>query len=109
MATSAKHPQQTRREFISKTLKMTAGAYVGMSIIEDFVGPKMGANGMPVHAATMAIDTGPRNDHRPPVTDDDFTSEDVRKYPIDFDGKGIGDIRSRRSRRRRGRGRGRRK
>lgn len=102
MATSATNPQQTRREFISKTLKMTAGAYVGMSIIDDFVGPKIGSNGMPVHAATMALDTGPRNDHRPPVTDDDFTSEDVRKYPIDVDGSGSNEL-GRRARGRRGR------
>jgi len=100
MAGTTKNPQQTRREFIGKTLKMTAGAYVGMNIIENFVGPKMGSNGMPVHAATMAIDTGTRNDHRPPYTDHDIDAQDVREYPIDFDGP--------QSNRSRGRGRGRR-
>ncbi len=42
----------TRRDFIERTLKMTAGAYVGMSIVDQFLGPKMTEGGMPLYAAS---------------------------------------------------------
>ena len=42
----------TRRDFIERTLKMTAGAYVGMSIVDKFLGPKMTEGGMPLYAAS---------------------------------------------------------
>ena len=43
-----------RRDFIRKTLKLTAGSYVAMSVLESFVGPKIGDHGMPLMAASSA-------------------------------------------------------
>jgi len=55
----------TRRDFIERTLKMTAGAYVGMSIVDQFVGPRMAEGGMPLYAAS-----GRAADIRPDDGDD---------------------------------------
>lgn len=47
-----RNPKTNRREFIEKTLKMTVGAYVGMTVVDIFVGPKIGSGGMPLNAAS---------------------------------------------------------
>ena len=48
----AENSSTSRREFIEKTLKLTAGAYAGMTIVDSFVGPMIGTGGMPVNAAS---------------------------------------------------------
>lgn len=48
----AENSSTSRREFIEKTLKLTAGAYAGMTIVDSFVGPMIGTGGMPLNAAS---------------------------------------------------------
>jgi hypothetical protein len=43
----------SRRDLIKKALKASVGAYVGMAILESFVGPTLGTNGMPAHAVSV--------------------------------------------------------
>jgi len=55
---------ESRREFIEKTLKLTAGAYVGMNVVEGFVGPKLGKNAMPLFAASGSSPAAPSKGSR---------------------------------------------
>lgn len=52
-ATTPSPQVMRRREFIKKALKRSAGAYVGMSVIDSFDGPIIGVNGMPAHAVSL--------------------------------------------------------
>jgi hypothetical protein len=46
--------QTSRRNFIKKTLKNTAGAYIGMAMLDAFTGPDLNIGGMPMAAASVA-------------------------------------------------------
>ncbi len=49
-------PNAERRHLIRKTLSGAAGVYVGMAVLDAFVGPKIGLNGMPANAVSIISD-----------------------------------------------------
>lgn len=97
--------KSNRREFIQQTLKMTAGVYVGMSVIDSFVGPKIGVGGMPLNAAT-SVRTKPPSDIPPnDIPPNDIPPNDIppdREPPRDIP---PGELRRNRNAKRRRRNR----
>lgn len=53
--TTSRGTPTSRRELIRKTLAGAGTAYVAMAVLDSYVGPKIGRNGMPAHAVSLIV------------------------------------------------------